>query len=103
MLIDILGYKTDCFCGNVMDKQYVEERISTGDHYIIRKGGTFYETRTNYEPERFLIIVETETGEFHSVKCEPDLYYRKEIGDQIECEAFKGLFTGLVYARRGVN
>lgn len=104
ILIDGIASKPEAFCGNVIDKHYKAERTSVGTGTAVGSNGNVgVVTTTEVDPEEFLIIVKTESGEIVTVKCEPELYYDKEIGDRIDCNAYKGLFTGIIWSLYGVR
>lgn len=102
LLIDGLASKPEVFYGNVIDKHYKAERNSSGTGYGMTTNGKSGVILTSEsEPEEFLIMVKTKSGKIVTVKCKPELYYDKQIGDKIECNSYKGLFTGFVWSNRG--
>ena len=103
-LIDGIASKPESFYGNVIDKHYEAEsnRTVTGVG-VTSSGKTGVVMTSESEPEKFLLMVKTESGKIVTVKCEPELYYEKEIGERIESNAYKGLFTGMVWSLRGVR
>lgn len=103
-LIDKIGSKPEAFYGNVIDKSYKAERTSVGTGTAVgNNGGVGVVTTTEVDPEEFLIMVKTASGKIVTVKCKPELYYQKEIGERIDCNAYKGLFTGIVWSLHGVR
>ena len=91
LLIDCIASKPEAFHGNVIDKHYKAESTSVSTGTIVgSNGGVGVATTTDYEPEGFLIMVEIESGIIVTVKCEPELYYQKEVGERIECNAYRG-------------
>ena len=48
-------------------------------------------------------MVKTENGNVVTVECEPELYYEKQVGQKIDCKAYKGLFTGATWSMYGVR
>ena len=103
-LIDGIASKPEAFYGNVIDKHYKAERTSVGTGTAVGSNGNVgVVTTTEVDPEEFLIMVKTESGKIVTVNCEPELYYEKEIGERIDCNAYKGLFTGIVWSSYGIR
>ena len=103
-LIDVIASKPEAFYGNVIDKHYKAERTSVGTGTAVGSNGNVdVVTTTEVDPEEFLIMVKTESGQIVTVKCEPELYYQKEVGERIDCNAYKGLFTGIVWSLYGIR
>lgn len=103
-LIDGIASKPEAFYGKVIDKHYKAERTSVGTGTAVGSNGNVgVVTTTEVDPEEFLIMVKTESGKIVTVKCEPELYYEKKIGERIDCNAYKGLFSGMVWSNRGVR
>ena len=103
-LIDGIASKPEAFYGNVIDKHYKAERTSVGPGTAVGSNGNVgVVTTTEVDPEEFLIMVKTESGKIVTVNCEPELYYEKEIGERIDCNAYKGLFTGIVWSSYGIR
>lgn len=103
-LIDGIASKPEAFYASVVDKHYKAERTSVGTGTAVGSNGNVgVVTTTEVDPEEFLIMVKTESGKIVTVKCEPELYYEKEIGQRIDCNAYKGLFTGMVWSLYGVR
>jgi hypothetical protein len=104
ILIDRVASKPEAFYGKVIDKHYKAERTSVGTGTAVgSNGGVGVVTTTGVDPEEFLIMVKTESGKIVTVKCGPELYYQKEVGERIDCNAYKGLFTGMVWSLYGVR
>lgn len=104
ILIDGIASKPEAFYGNVIDKHYEAESHRTGTGVgVTSSGKTGVVITSESEPEKFLLIVKTESGKIVTVNCEPELYYVKEVGEQVESNAYKGLFTGMVWSLRGVR
>lgn len=102
--IDGIASRPESFHGYVIDKHYKAERISVGTGTAVGSNGNVgVITTTEFDPEDFLIMVKDESGRVVTVKCDPELYYQKEIGDSIVCEEYKGLFTGAVWHVFGVE
>ena len=103
-LIDGIASEPEHFYGSVIDKHYKAERNSTGTGYGMTSSGKigFIVTSEN-ESEKFLLMVKTESGQVVTVECEPTLYYKKEVGQKIDCKAYKGYFTGLIWSMYGVR
>lgn len=104
LLIDTIASKPEVFYGNVIDKHYEAESDRTGTGVgVTSSGNTGVVFTSESEPEKFLLIVKTQSGKIVTIKCKPELYYEKEIGERIEFNAYKGLFTGTVWSNRGVR
>ena len=104
LLIDGIASKPYPFDGIVMDKQYKAEVNSTGTGYGIMSNGKSGMIITHqHEEEEFLLMVKTSNKEVVTVKCSAGLYYEKEIGQKIECNASKGFFTGKVLSMHGIR
>jgi hypothetical protein len=104
IVIDQIASKPEAFYGNVIDKHYKAERTSVGTGTSVGSNGSVgVVTTTEVDPEEFLIMVKTESGKIVTVNCEPELYYQKEVGERIDCNAYKGLFTGMVWSLHGVR
>ena len=103
-LIDGIASKPEPFFGIVIDKHYKAERNSTGTGYgITSSGESGVIVTSEHERERFLLMVKTEGGKVVTVGCEPELYYEKQVGQKIDCKAYKGFFTGATWSRYGVR
>jgi hypothetical protein len=104
ILIDGIASKPKPFYGSVIDKHYKAERNSTGTGYGMTSGGSSGVIITSeHESGKFLLMVKTESGEVVTVECEPELYYEKQIGQKIDCNAYKGLLTGWTWSMYGVR
>jgi hypothetical protein len=98
-LIDGIASKPESFYGYVIDKNYKSESNTSGIGYLMTntgKGGVIL--TSEYESEKFILIVKNEKGNIVSVECEPEIYYEKQVGQKIYCKAYKGRFTGLTYS-----
>jgi len=104
VLIDGFASKPERFYGSVIDKHYKAERNSTGTGYgITSSGKNGIIVTTEHEGEKFLIMVKTESGKVVTVECAPEVYYQKEVGQKIDCNAYKGYFTGWTWSMHGVR
>lgn len=104
ILIDRIASNPESFYGSVVDKHYKAERNSTGTGYgMTNNGKSGVIVTTEHEDEKFLIMVKTEGGKVVTVECEPEVYYKKEVGQKIECNAYKGYFTGWTWSLNGVR
>ena len=102
--VDMFGGEDKYFEGTVIDKHYKAERNSTGTGYGMTSNGKMGVVVTSEsEPEKFLVMVKTENAQIFTVKCSAELYYKKEIGEQIECNNYIGYFTGMSWSLRGVR
>lgn len=104
VITDSLVLNSEIYNGYVVDKRYQAEsnKIGTGVG-VSSSGKSAIVITSESEPEKFLIMVKTEDGKISTVKCSPELYYKKEIGDKIQFKANKGMFTGIVWSLRGVK
>lgn len=104
IVIDGINTEPKPFYGTVIDKHYKAERNSTGTGYGMTSNGKMgVVVVSESEPEKFLVIVETENGKIVTVKCSPELYYKKQIGERIECNNYIGYFTGMSWVLKGVR
>lgn len=103
-LIDGIASKPEPFYGSVIDKHYKAERNSTGTGYgMTISGKSDVIVTSEYEIEKFLLMVKTDNGKVVNVECEPELYYEKQVGQKIDCKAYKGFFTGSTWSMYGVR
>jgi hypothetical protein len=104
LIIDSAASKPEPFQGTVIDKHYRAQKSSTGTGYgMTGQGQTGVFVSSQHEPEKFLLIVKTESSNIVTVECEPELFYKKEVGQKIECKACKGFFTGATWSIYGVR
>jgi hypothetical protein len=104
IMVDGLIPKPEFYTGNVIDKHYSARSHRTGTGVGITSGGqTGVVVTSTTEPEKFLLMVKTKSGQIVTAKCKPELYYEKEIGSPIEFAVFKGRFTGISWGVRGVR
>ena len=102
--IDGLMSKPEFYSGSVIDKHYSGESHRTGTGVgVTSSGQTGVVMTSESEPEKFLLMVRTKTGNVVTAKCKPELYYEKEIGQEIEFAIYKGRFTGMSWSVRGVR
>jgi preprotein translocase subunit SecF len=102
--IDGLMSKPEFYSGSVIDKHYSAESHRTGTGVgITSSGQTGVVMTSESEPEKFLLMVKTETGNVVTAKCKAELYYEKQIGQEIEFAIYKGLFTNMSWSVRGVR
>lgn len=103
-LIDGIASKPEPFYGTVIDKHYKAERNSTGTGYgMTSSGKSCVIVTSEHESEKFLLMVKTDNGKVVTVECEPELYYEKQVGQKIDCKAYKGFFTGSTWSMYGVR
>lgn len=103
-LIDGIASKPEPFYGSVIDKYYKAERNSTGTGYgMTSSGKSGVIVTSEHESEKFLLMVKTDNGKVVTVECEPELYYEKQVGQKIDCKAYKGFFTSSTWSMYGVR
>ena len=103
-LIDATASKPQAFEGNVIDKYYKAESYNTGTGIGVTSSGKAGVVMTSErESEKFILMVKTKNKKIVTVNCEPELYYKKKIGELIEYNAYKGFFTGIVWVFLGVR
>lgn len=98
VIVDIIFVKPEPFTGIVVDKHYKAETTGTGTGYVYGSGNGMVITTTTHESEKFLIMVRTESGQVVTVDGTATVYYEKEIGQNIDCFAYKGLITNLTWS-----
>lgn len=108
ILVDVFASKPEAFCGIVVDKQYKAESSSNGVGVGVGYGATNSVNTTvivtsQHENEKFLVMVKTGNGKIVTVNCKSELYYKKEVGQKIDCNAYNGCFTGLTWEMQGVR
>lgn len=104
IFIDVIASKSELFHGSVIDKHHKSERNSIETGYVMASNGNSTVIVTpNHEDEKFLIMVKTESGKVVTVECKPEIYYKKEIGQKIDCNAYKGYFTGWAWSLHGIR
>jgi hypothetical protein len=89
--------------GTVLEKHYVPERSSTGTGVGSAGGKTAVVITSEHDPEKFLVMVRTPAGKIETVKCSPELYYQKEVGDQLQFRIKRGRFTGSKWSVKGLR
>ena len=103
-LIDGIASKPEPFYGTVIDKHYKAERNSTGTGYgMTSSGKSGVIVTSEHESEKFLLMVKTDNGKVITIECKPELYYEKQVGQKIDCKAYKGFFTGSTWLMYGVR
>lgn len=103
-LIDGIASNPEPFYGSVIDKHYKAGRNSTGTGYgMTSSGKSGVIVTSEHESEKFLLMVKTDNGKVVTVECEPELYYEKQVGQKIDCKAYKGFFTGSTWLMYGVR
>ncbi|MBE7671577.1 hypothetical protein F7649_10680 [Tenacibaculum piscium] len=104
IVIDVINAKPKQFYGTIIDKHYKAERNSNGTGYGMTSNGKMGVVVTSEsEPEKFLVMVEIENGKIFTVECSPELYYKKQIGEKIECNNHICSFTGMSWSKKGVR
>lgn len=104
LLVDWAAGRTEFSTGIVVDKQYKAEINTTGTGYGTTtngQGGVI--VTTSHDSEKFLLLAKSITNEIVTVECEPELYYNKEVGQEIEYKTRKGYFTGNDWSVHGVR
>lgn len=90
--------------GKVVDKQYKAETKSTGIGSGAAGNGQVGVVITSQnEPEKFLLMVKTPEGKVLTADAEAELYYQKEIGDNLAYALYKGRFTGFTWSVKGLK
>lgn len=104
IIIDSTASKPEAFYGNVIDKHYEAQSHRTGTGVgVTSSGNTAVVVTSETEPEKYLLKVRTKGGNIVTVKCSPELYYQKEVGQSIDCIAYKGFFTGNIWSLHRVR
>ena len=82
-----------------MDKHYEAERSGLGTGTAITPDGEVgIVTTTESEPEQFVLMIRTEDQRVITLKCTPELFYQKDVGDAMVYAVHRGLFTGWVWS-----
>jgi hypothetical protein len=102
--IDGLMSKPEFHSGNVIDKHYLAGSHRNGNGLgVTSSGQTSVVMISESEPEKFLLIVKTKSGDIVTAKCKPELYYEKEMGQEIEFAIYKGRFTNISWSVWGIR
>lgn len=103
-IIDVVASNKQGFKGVVIDKHYKSSRTSVGSGVATgANGSSTVVTTVQTEPEEFYLIVRTTNCDIVTVKCSSELYYSKEISQDITCEYYIGLFTGAIIGQLGIK
>lgn len=82
----------------IVDKIYVPERTNTSYRVSVTPNGeTNTRTVTNVEKEKFLFMLKNKQGKIKKLKVAPEIYYKKNVKDEILIEMGKGGITNIVY------
>ena len=104
LLIDVIASEPELFYGTVINKHYKAEIERSGTGYgMTSSGQSGVIVISEYESEKFLLMVKNEKGNIVTVECKPELYYEKQVGQKIDCNTYKGFFTGLIWSMSGVR
>lgn len=96
--LDYILSKSEIHSSQIIDKHYKAEHSNSGIGYGYASNGKLGAIVTsNYENEKFIIIVKTEK-EILSVESSAFLYYDKSIGQKLQYKIDKGYFTSLVWS-----
>lgn len=93
MIFDICLMQVNTQKGVVVDKQYKPETTSVGTG--VSNGKTVTTVQT--DSEEWLIMARCTDGEIVTIKAENNIYYSKNVGDQIKFNVCTGKFTGWLY------
>lgn len=103
-LLDGISCKTKTLRGNVIDKHYKPEQNSTGTGYGMTSNGQNGVIVTHeYEHEKFLLILKSRGGKIFTVESNPELYYKKQIGDPVRFDVYLGRITGIEYGSLAIR
>jgi hypothetical protein len=103
-LVDLIASRPKPFSAIVVDKHYKPSITTTGSGYGVTSSGKVGVIVTSqHESEEFLLIVKKINGNIVTVKCRPELYYKKQVGNKINCQEYSGRFTGMTYSLDGVE
>lgn len=96
VLVDVIFINRVEYTGIVIDKHYKSEQSSYGVGSAIGANGQVGVVSTyQHEDEKFLIMVKQVSGQIVTTESEPELYYKKQIGDSVLYKSFLGRFTGI--------
>ena len=98
-LVDLLASQPVTYSGTVLDKHYEAERSDLGTGAAITPDGEVgIVMTTDSTPEQFVLMIRTEDQKVITVKCKPELFYQKKIGDSMVYVVNRGLLTGWVWS-----
>tara|TARA_R110002111_G_scaffold59176_3_gene99689 strand:- start:74 stop:451 length:378 start_codon:yes stop_codon:yes gene_type:complete len=104
IIIDGVNAEPQPFYGTVIDKHYKAEVNTTGTGYGMTSSGKSGVVMTSeHESEKFLVMVKTSKGNVVTVECSAELYYKKQVGEKIDCNNYIGSYTGMSWALKGVR
>ncbi|ESU28381.1 hypothetical protein FLJC2902T_17340 [Flavobacterium limnosediminis JC2902] len=90
--------------GIIIDKHYVAESNSTGTGVGMTSNGKMGVVVTsNHESEKYLLTVKTNKGEIVTVKCEPKLFYRKKLNENLDFRIQTGCFSKSNWGAYGIK
>lgn len=99
--VDAVGSSRDTRHGVVIDKHYQAESSSVGTGYgVTNNGSTGIVVTSSHENEKFILVVETETGEIETIECKASMYYDTDRESTVEYVVNIGLITGIEWKKR---
>jgi hypothetical protein len=92
------------FSGVVIDKRYAPEMTSTGvGTGVTSDGKPAAVVTTSHVDEKFLLMTKCTNGKVFTVKCSPEIFYTKSVGDTLFFTTSNGLFTGNTYSTKSTK
>jgi len=98
--IDLASMEQEISTGTIVDKHYKAERTSTGSGVAVGSNGKVAPVViTEHEDEDFLLMIERDSI-IATINCEPEFYYKKEIGDVVKFASYRGGVFGGVWSKK---
>jgi hypothetical protein len=100
-LVEALCFSTTVtLYGTVLDKQYEPSHHTTGTAYgTDSKGRTTTSQTTNYESEKWTVVLETEGGEVQTMRASAARYYQVKHGQRVPYRVTVGKLTNIAYSK----
>lgn len=104
IMLDGITSKPEYYSGSVIDKHYVARSHKTGTGVgMTGKGQSGVIITSQTEAEKFLLMAKAPNGKIFTVNCKAELYYKKEIGHELDFAVYKGGIVGMDWSIRGLK
>jgi hypothetical protein len=96
LFVDIAGSNRVKFKGTVIDRYYKAESVRT----LVSEDG---DVAVESEEESFTLVIKSPRGKVITVKSSPELFYIKDVGDDLDCVSYIGWFTGIKWIEKVIE